>query len=144
MLLFTTLTLMLMLFGYIIGIALSVNPLSLMLVGLVFATIINFASYAFSDRFVLWSTHTKLINEIDNPQLYSIVRNVAMKANIPMPRVGIVESPQPAGDRHSHRLRQQWRDGRGIRSRRTHHDHSQHRLSWDLSPNLEWWELNPN
>src|SRR5579864_5360147 len=95
MLLFTTLTLMLMLFGYIIGIALAVDPLSLVLLGLIFATIINFASYAFSDRFVLWSTHTRLITESDNPQLYSIVRNVAMKANIPMPRVGIVDSPQP-------------------------------------------------
>jgi len=95
MLLFTTLTLMLMLFGYIIGIALSVDPLSLVLLGLIFATIINFASYAWSDKFVLWSTHTKLITESDNPQLYSIVRNVALKANIPMPRVGIVESAQP-------------------------------------------------
>jgi len=95
MLLFTTLTLMLMLFGYIIGIALSVDPLSLVLVGLIFATIINFASYAWSDKFVLWSTHARLITESDNPQLYSIVRNVAMKANIPMPSVGIVESAQP-------------------------------------------------
>ncbi len=95
MLLFTTLTLMLMLFGFIIGIALSVDPFSLMLVGLIFAAVINFASYAWSDKFVLWSTHTRLITESDNPQLYSIVRNVALKANIPMPRVGIVDSAQP-------------------------------------------------
>ena len=51
--------------------------------------------YAWSDKFVLWSTHTKLINEQDNPQLYSVVRSVAQRANIPMPRVGIVDSAQP-------------------------------------------------
>jgi heat shock protein HtpX len=94
MLLFTTLTLLLMLFGLIIGYFLG-SPLAFMLLGLIFAGVINFASYAWSDRFVLWSTHTKLIREQDNPQLYSIVRNVAQRANIPLPRVGIVDSPQP-------------------------------------------------
>ena len=94
MILFTTLTLLLMVFGFVIGLFIG-SPLAFMLLGLVFAGIINFASYAWSDKFVLWSTHTKLINEQDNPQLYSVVKNVALRANIPMPRVGIVDSPQP-------------------------------------------------
>ncbi len=94
MLLFTTLTLLLMLFGFVVGLFLG-DPLGFMLLGLIFAAVINFASYAWSDKFVLWSTHTKLIKEQENPQLYSIVRNVAQRANIPMPRVGIVDSPQP-------------------------------------------------
>ncbi|MGA2874878.1 MAG: M48 family metalloprotease [Nitrososphaerales archaeon] len=94
MVLFTTLTLLLMLFGFVIGLFLG-SPLGFMLLGLVFAGVINFASYAWSDKFVLWSTHTKLIKEQDNPQLYSVVRSVAQRANIPMPRVGIVDSPQP-------------------------------------------------
>ena len=84
MLLFTTLTLLLMLFGLIVGLVYG-DPLTFVLVGLVFAGVINFAGYMWSDKFVLWSTHTKLISEQDNPQLYSIVRNVAQKANIPMP-----------------------------------------------------------
>jgi heat shock protein HtpX len=92
--LFTTLTLLLMVFGLILGYYFG-DPLAYMLLGLLFAAVINFASYAWSDRFVLWSTHTKLIKEQDNPQLYSIVRSVAQRANIPMPRVGIVDSPQP-------------------------------------------------
>jgi heat shock protein HtpX len=92
--LFTTLTVLLMLFGFVIGLFLG-SPLEFMLLGLIFAGVINFASYEWSDKFVLWSTHTKLIGERDNPQLYSIVRSVAQKANIPMPRVGIVDSPQP-------------------------------------------------
>jgi heat shock protein HtpX len=94
MVLFTTLTLLLMLLGFVIGMFLG-SPLGFMLLGLIFAGVLNFASYAWSDRFVLWSTHTKLINENDNPQLYSVVRSIAHRANIPMPRVGIVDSQQP-------------------------------------------------
>jgi heat shock protein HtpX len=41
------------------------------------------------------TTRAKLIQESDNPTLYGIVRKVANEANIPMPKVGIVESPQP-------------------------------------------------
>jgi heat shock protein HtpX len=94
-LLFTALTLMLMLLGSIVGYVFFNDPLTFTLLGLILAGIINFVSYEWSDKFVLWSTHTKLIQEKDNPQLYRIVRNVAMKANIPMPRVGIVQSAQP-------------------------------------------------
>ncbi len=94
MVLFTSLTILLMLFGFIIGLFLG-DPLTFMLFGLIFAAIINFVAYEFSDRFVLWSTHSKLIKESDNPQLYGIVRRVSEAANIPMPRVGIVESSQP-------------------------------------------------
>ena len=93
--LFTSLTIMLMLFGFVIGLAIGVSPIGLMLVGLIFAGVINFASYEFSDRFVLWSTHAKLITESQSPQLYSIVRRVSEEAHIPMPRVGIVVSNQP-------------------------------------------------
>ncbi len=95
MAMFTALTVLLMLLGFVIGWVIGVNPLALMLVGLIFAAILNFVSYEFSDRFVLWSTHTKLITEHDNPMLYGIVKRVAEQANIPMPRVGIVESAQP-------------------------------------------------
>jgi heat shock protein HtpX len=66
-----------------------------MFFGLVLAGILNFVAYEWADKFVLWSTHTKLIKPQDNPQLYSIVQKVANEAHIPMPRVGIVDSAQP-------------------------------------------------
>lgn len=93
--LFTVLTLLLMLIGSVVGYVFFNDPITFTLLGLVLAGIINFVSYEWSDKFVLWSTHTKLIQESDNPQLFRIVRNVALKANIPMPRVGIVQSAQP-------------------------------------------------
>jgi heat shock protein HtpX len=37
----------------------------------------------------------RIIQEADNPTLFRVVRSVAQKANIPMPKVGIVDSPQP-------------------------------------------------
>jgi heat shock protein HtpX len=96
--LFSTLTLLLMAFAAAIGYALGFGTLSLgslVVLALCISIVINAVTYAWSDKLVLWSTHAKLITEQDNPQLYSIVRNVALRANIPMPRVGIVESQQP-------------------------------------------------
>jgi heat shock protein HtpX len=92
---FTALTILFMVLGLVIGYAFQIDPIALSLVGLGFAAIINFVGYEFSDRFVLWSTHTRLIQERDNPTLYGVVRKVAEEANIPMPRVGIVNSAQP-------------------------------------------------
>jgi|SRR5579862_2412981 len=94
-LMFTTLTLLLVAFALVIGYFLQLDAFSMVIIALVFSALINVGTYLWSDKLVLWSTHTKLIAEQDNPQLYSIVRNVAARANIPMPRVGIVESQQP-------------------------------------------------
>jgi heat shock protein HtpX len=98
MLLFTSLTLLFMLIGFIIGYAFygtASAALTVMLLGLILAGIMNFIGYEWSDKFVLWSTHTKLIGPSENPQLYSIVQKVADEAHIPMPKVGIVDSAQP-------------------------------------------------
>jgi heat shock protein HtpX len=92
--LFTSLTMLFLLLGFAVGLYFG-DPLLFMLIGLIFAGIMNFVGYEWSDKFVLWSTHTKLIGPRDNPQLYSIVQKVAVEAHIPMPRVGIVESAQP-------------------------------------------------
>ncbi len=91
--LFTSLTMLFLLLGFVVGLYFG-DPLLFMLLGLVLAGIMNFVGYEWSDKFVLWSTHTKLIGPRDNPQLYSIVQKVAEEAHIPMPRVGIVDSPQ--------------------------------------------------
>ncbi|MBI3859758.1 MAG: M48 family metalloprotease [Thaumarchaeota archaeon] len=62
---------------------------------LAFAAIFNFASYYFSDSLVIRMSRAKIIQENESPALFRAVRNVANKAGIPMPRVGIVDSPQP-------------------------------------------------
>jgi heat shock protein HtpX len=92
--LFFVLTGLLMLVGYTVGLYFG-DPLAFMFLGLLFAGGINFASYFWSDTIVLKMTGAKLIKENDNPRLFAVVRTVANEARIPMPKVGIKDSPQP-------------------------------------------------
>jgi heat shock protein HtpX len=92
--LFFVLTGLLMLVGYAIGLYFG-DPLAFMLLGLVMAGAINFGSYYWSDRLVVRMTRAKIIQESENPMLFGIVRKVANEANIPMPKVGIVNNVQP-------------------------------------------------
>ncbi len=55
----------------------------------------NFFSYWFSDSMVLKMYDAKEISESDSPQLFNIVRNLAQKAELPMPRVYIIHSDVP-------------------------------------------------
>jgi heat shock protein HtpX len=92
--LFLVLTGMLMLIGFTIGLYFG-DPLVFMGLGLVLAGGINFVSYYWSDTIVVKMSKAKIIQESDSPVLFGAVRNVAQKAGIPMPRVGIVDSQQP-------------------------------------------------
>ena len=92
--LFAVMTGLLMAIGLAVGLYLD-DPLDFMLFALVLAAVFNFVSYYFSDSLVIRMTRAKIIQESDNPMLFRVVRNVAQKADIPMPKVGIVDSPQP-------------------------------------------------
>ena len=62
---------------------------------LVIAIAMNFGSYWFSDSIVLKSYDAREVTEADAPQLYNIVANLAKKAELPMPRVYVIDSPVP-------------------------------------------------
>ncbi|MDE1852177.1 MAG: M48 family metalloprotease [Thaumarchaeota archaeon] len=94
-LLFFVLTALLMVIGYVVGWYFFGDPITFVGLALVLAAAINFVTYYYSDSLVLKMSKAKLIQEGDNPTLFRAVRNVAQKANIPMPKVGIVDSPQP-------------------------------------------------
>lgn len=53
------------------------------------------AQWFFSDRIVLWSTGTKIISKEEYPTLHQIIENLAQKANLPKPRVGVMTSDVP-------------------------------------------------
>ena len=95
MLLFFVLTGLLMVLGYVVGWYFFGDPVTFVGLALVLAAAINFISYYYSDSIVMRMSRAKIIQESDNPALFRAVRNVAQKANIPMPKVGIVDSPQP-------------------------------------------------
>jgi heat shock protein HtpX len=92
--LFAVLTGLLMAIGFAVGLYFG-DPLSFMLTFLVMAGLFNFVSYYFSDSLVIRMSRARIIQESDNPTLFRVVRNVAQKAGIPMPKVGVVDSPQP-------------------------------------------------
>ena len=62
---------------------------------LVFAGIMNFGAYWFSDKIVLMMYRAKAVTEAEEPELYSVTRELAMKAGLPMPKVYIMENDTP-------------------------------------------------
>ncbi len=93
--LFLVLTGLLMVIGYVVGLYFFNDPLTFMLLALGLAAVLNFVSYYFSDSLVIRMSRARMIQESENPTLFRVVRSVAQKAGIPMPKVGIVDSPQP-------------------------------------------------
>ncbi|MEN6375449.1 MAG: zinc metalloprotease HtpX [Smithella sp.] len=64
-------------------------------IAFIFAVIMNFGSYWFSDKIVLRMYRAQEVSESTAPGLYSIVRNLSLKANLPMPRVFIIPEETP-------------------------------------------------
>ena len=55
----------------------------------------NFFTYWFSDSMVLKSYNAREVSENDAPQLYNIVSKLAQNANLPMPRVYVIDTDVP-------------------------------------------------
>lgn len=64
-------------------------------IGLVLAVGLNFFAYFFSDKMALRATKAKAVEEHELPKVYSIVRRLAAIAEMPMPRIYLIDSPQP-------------------------------------------------
>jgi heat shock protein HtpX len=66
-----------------------------MLVALLFGAATNVWAYWFSDRLVLRMYGAREVDEASAPQLYRIVRDLAARAALPMPRVYLIDAAQP-------------------------------------------------
>ncbi len=62
---------------------------------LIFAGVMNFFSYWFSDKMVLAMYRAKEVSEAEAPELYAMVRRLTQRAGLPMPRVYIVPNDMP-------------------------------------------------
>ena len=51
----------------------------------------NFFTYWFSDSIVLRTSGAREITREEAPQLYQLVENLAVRANLPMPKVCIID-----------------------------------------------------
>ncbi len=88
-----------LLLGLLTGLFIAIGGLlggqSGMVVAFVFALIMNFVSYWFSDKIVLAMYGAQPLGEADAPMVHRVVRSLATKARIPMPRLYGIPSPQP-------------------------------------------------
>jgi len=66
-----------------------------MMIAFVFAGIMNFGSYWWSDKMALMMAGAKEVSEEEAPELYSLVRELTAYARLPMPRIAIMDSPAP-------------------------------------------------
>jgi len=66
-----------------------------MVVAFIFALAMNAFSYWNSDKVVLRMYGARAVDERSAPELYGVVRELAQNAGLPMPRVYLMESPQP-------------------------------------------------
>ncbi|MDB5367965.1 MAG: Heat shock protein Metallo peptidase family [Rhodospirillales bacterium] len=64
-------------------------------IALLIAGVMNLFAYWNSDRVVLSMYGAREVGAADAPGLYSIVRDLAARAGLPMPRVYIIDNPQP-------------------------------------------------
>lgn len=66
-----------------------------MMIALGFAVVMNLGTYWFSDKLVVMMTRSKPVSEQDAPWLYKIVRPLAERAQMPMPRLYVMPASQP-------------------------------------------------
>jgi len=62
---------------------------------LVFAGVMNFFSYWFSDKIVLKMYGGQQITANDDPELYGLVQDLATRAGLPMPKVYVIPEEAP-------------------------------------------------
>ncbi len=61
-----------------------------MIVAFFFAVVMNFVSYWFSDKIVLSMYQAQPVDEASAPRLHAIVRRLATRAGLPMPRIYVI------------------------------------------------------
>jgi heat shock protein HtpX len=66
-----------------------------MLMALIFAAIINFVSYFFSDKIALAMYRAQAVSREDLPRVYNIVERLSQKVGLPMPKVYLIPNDSP-------------------------------------------------
>ncbi|MDZ7638566.1 MAG: zinc metalloprotease HtpX [Bryobacterales bacterium] len=64
-------------------------------IAIVMALVMNFGSFWFSDKIVLSMYGAREVSERDAPELHSLTRQLAMRANLPMPKVYLINEEAP-------------------------------------------------
>ncbi len=92
------LTALLGVFGFVVGFALSGSwqgGLLAVFIAVVIAMLLSAVSYYSGDSIVLAASSAREVNDQTAPQLMNVVRELAIAANIPPPRVHLIEDTAP-------------------------------------------------
>jgi len=54
-----------------------------------------FIQYFFSDKLVLWTTGSRIVQEDEFPELHQMIEKLCREADLPKPKVAIMQSPVP-------------------------------------------------
>lgn len=65
------------------------------LIGLIIGVLFVGGSYWFSDKLAIKAARAQPVTEAEMPEYYAIVRDLAMRADMPMPRLYVSPEPQP-------------------------------------------------
>ncbi|MBO8174564.1 MAG: zinc metalloprotease HtpX [Thermococcus sp.] len=90
-LLMAFLTGLLMALGYVLG----NGSMAGVAFAFMFAMVLNFFSYWYSDKIVLTWYKARIVDEMEAPELYRIVEGLAREAGIPTPKIAIVPTDVP-------------------------------------------------
>jgi heat shock protein HtpX len=92
---FKTFFLMLVLMGIFILVGTAIGGRSGAIYAFVFAGLMNFVMYWFSDKIVLRMYGAKEVTQGESPVLYQIVGELVNKASLPMPKVYMIDNDTP-------------------------------------------------
>ncbi len=92
---FKTFFLMVVLTVILVGLGGAIGGKSGAMVAFAVAFLMNFVSYWFCDKIVLRMYGAREVSESESPRLYGSVAQLAGRANLPMPRVYIIEDDSP-------------------------------------------------
>ena len=66
-----------------------------MLIALIFAAVMNFVSYFFSDKIALAMYRAQLATREDLPRVYGVVERLTQRVGIPMPKIYVIPTDSP-------------------------------------------------
>ncbi len=84
-----------LLIAIFLGIGFLIGGISGMTIALFLALAVNFLAYWYSDKIVLSMYGAREVRKEENPKLHEIVEKLSRKAEIPKPRVYLIDSPSP-------------------------------------------------
>lgn len=66
-----------------------------MIIAFIISLGMNFFSYWFSDKIILTMYGARQVTEREAPKLYSMVRKLSSQASLPMPKIYVIDNPNP-------------------------------------------------